>query len=117
MGTKIRLAGALASMLSLAQHASAQDALVLPQINVSVTSSRVGEGITGASSSVITAEQIERSPAQSLPDILGQAAGIQVMHVLGGPTGTQDMVDLRGFGAFAQANVLILVNGRHYCRG
>jgi iron complex outermembrane recepter protein len=114
MGTKIRLAGALASMLSLAQHASAQDALVLPQINVSVTSSRVGEGITGASSSVITAEQIERSPAQSLPDILGQAAGIQVMHVLGGPTGTQDMVDLRGFGAFAQSNVLILVNGRRY---
>ncbi len=36
------------------------------------------------------------------------------MHVLGGPTGTQDMVDLRGFGAFAQSNVLILVNGRRF---
>ena len=110
MGTKIRLAGALALFMLLARQAVAQDTLVLPQVNV--TSSRLGEGITGASSSVITAAQIEQSPAQSLPDILSQAAGVQVMHVLGGPTGTQDMVDLRGFGAFAQSNVLILVNGR-----
>ena len=63
---------------------------------------------------MITAEDIDKSPAQNLPDILGQAAGVQVMHVLGGPTGTQDMVDLRGFGAFAQSNVLVLVNGRRF---
>ncbi len=36
------------------------------------------------------------------------------MHLLGSPIGTNDMVDLRGFGAFAQSNVLILVNGRRF---
>jgi iron complex outermembrane receptor protein len=74
----------------------------------------LGGSISGASTSVITAEDIEHSPAQSLPDILSQATGVQVTHLLGGPTGTGDMVDLRGFGAFAQSNVLILVNGRRF---
>jgi iron complex outermembrane receptor protein len=112
MGTKFRIIGALALAMGLMRPAAAQDTLVLPQI--SVTASRLGEGITGSSTSVITAEQIERSPAQSLPDILGQTVGIQITHLLGGPTGSQDNVDLRGFGAFAQSNVLILMNGRRY---
>jgi iron complex outermembrane recepter protein len=112
MGTKFRIVGALALTLAIVRPAAAQDALVLPQI--SVTASRLGEGITGTSTSVITAEQIEQSPAQSLPDILSQTAGIQATHLLGGPTGTQDAVDLRGFGAFAQSNVLVLLNGRRY---
>ncbi len=116
MGTKVRVLGVLALTMLLARQAGAEETINetinLPLINV--TSSRAGEGITGTSTSIITSEQIERSPAQSLPDILSDAAGIQVMHLLGGPTGTQDMVDLRGFGAFAQSNVLILVNGRRY---
>jgi iron complex outermembrane receptor protein len=73
-----------------------------------------GIGIVGASTSVITGREIERSPAQSLPDILSQQAGIQVQHLLSGTNGSRDAVDLRGFGAFAQSNVLILVNGRRY---
>ena len=36
------------------------------------------------------------------------------MHVTGSPNGNGDLVDLRGFGAFAQSNVLVLVNGRRY---
>ena len=56
----------------------------------------------------------QRSPSQSLPDILAQQVGVQVMHVTGSPNGNGDMVDLRGFGAFAQSNVLVLVNGRRY---
>ena len=112
MGTKVSVLGAATALLLVAQTASAQDALQLPPIDV--TFSRLGGNITGASTSVITAEDIEHSPAQSLPDILSQAAGVQVTHLLGGPTGAEDMVDLRGFGAFAQSNVLILVNGRRY---
>lgn len=92
--------------------ASAQDALTLPQI--SVTATRLGSGIVGSATSVITAEDIAHSPAQSLPDILAQQTGVQVMHQFANPGGTGDMVDLRGFGAFAQSNVLILVNGRRY---
>jgi iron complex outermembrane receptor protein len=112
MGTKISLLGASLALTLLAQAAGAQNAVTLPPIDVGT--SRLGGGITGASSSVITAEDIERSPAQSLPDILSQVAGVQVMHLFGSPIGTNDTVDLRGFGAFAQSNVLILVNGRRF---
>ncbi len=113
MGTHFRIAGAALALALFAQPATAQvNNVELPQIVV--TSSRLGGTITGASTSVITAEDIQHSPAQSLPDILSQAAGVQVMHLFGSPIGTNDMVDLRGFGAFAQSNVLILVNGRRF---
>ena len=71
-------------------------------------------GVIGASTSVITSEQIQRSPAQNLPDILSQETGVQVQHLLSSTNGSRDAVDLRGFGAFAQSNVLILVDGRRY---
>jgi iron complex outermembrane receptor protein len=50
------------------------------------------------------------SPAQNLPDILAQQTGVQIQHL----AGSRSAVDLRGFGAFAHSNVLILVNGRRY---
>jgi iron complex outermembrane recepter protein len=112
MGKKIRLLGAALALALLAHTVRAQTPLQLPPIDVS--SSRLGGAITGASATTITAEDIARSPNQSLPDILSQAAGVQVTHLFGSPIGTDDMVDLRGFGAFAQSNVLILVNGRRF---
>lgn len=112
MGSQFRIAGAVLALMLLVQAARAQSTIQLSPIDV--TFSRLGGSITGASTSVITADDIGHSPAQTLSDILGQQAGVQVTHLLGGPTGTQDTVDLRGFGAFAQSNVLILVNGRRY---
>lgn len=113
MGLQIRAAGAMLALGVLVQGAQAQNAaLVLPPIDVGYT--RLGTGITGASTSVITAEDIARSPSQSLPDILGQQVGVQLLHQTGNPLGVNDAVDLRGFGAFSSSNVLILVNGRRY---
>jgi len=115
LGLTLRRQGAaLALATFFASNAAAQNnAVVLPPIDVSW--SRIGTtGIVGASTSVITAQDIERSPSQSLPDILSQQVGVQVMHVTGSPNGNGDLVDLRGFGAFAQSNVLVLVNGRRY---
>jgi len=115
MGLTLRRHGAaLALAVFFASNAAAQNnAVVLPPIDVSW--SRIGStGIVGASTSVITSQDIERSPSQSLPDILAQQVGVQVTHVTGSPTGVNDMVDVRGFGAFAQSNVLVLVNGRRY---
>jgi len=115
MGLTLRRHGAaLALAAFFASNAAAQNnAVVLPPIDVSW--SRIGTtGIVGASTSVITSQDIERSPSQSLPDILAQQVGVQVMHVTGSPNGNGDLVDLRGFGAFAQSNVLVLVNGRRY---
>lgn len=71
-------------------------------------------GIVGASTSVMTSEEIERSPAQSLPELLTQQTGVQIQQLFGATNGSRNAVDLRGFGAFAHSNVLILVNGRRY---
>src|SRR5215468_5510176 len=115
MGLTLRRPGAaLALTTFFASNAAAQNnAVVLPPIDVSW--SRIGTtGIVGTSTSVITSQDIERSPSQSVPDILSQQVGVQVTHVTGTPNGNGDLVDLRGFGAFAQSNVLILVNGRRF---
>jgi iron complex outermembrane receptor protein len=112
---KFAWGSALILSVAAGQGAWAQDGgqLVLPEIDVSASRLN-GVGIVGASTSVITREQIENSPAQNLPDILGQQTGVQLQQLFGGINGTRDSIDLRGFGAFAPSNVLILVNGRRY---
>jgi iron complex outermembrane receptor protein len=112
MGVERRLGAVLGLAVLFAGKAFAQTPVVLPAIDV--TYSRWGGFMTGASSSVITAEDIARMPSQNLPDILSQQAGIQTQNLLGATNGSRSTIDLRGFGAFAASNVLILVNGRRY---
>ena len=69
-------------------------------------------GIVGASTSVITAEEIAHSPAQTVQEIIAQVPGVQLQSFFGGVNGARTSVDLRGFGAFAAANTLFLINGR-----
>lgn len=69
-------------------------------------------GITGASTSVITADDIAHSPAQTVQEIIAQTPGVQIQSLYGGVNGAGTSVDLRGFGAFATANTLVLINGR-----
>src|SRR5215213_567990 len=69
-------------------------------------------GIVGASATVITAEEISHSPSQTLPEIIAQVPGVQLQSFYGGVNGAKTSVDIRGFGAFATSNTLILVNGR-----
>ncbi len=77
------------------------------------SSVRQFNGIVGASSTVITAQDIARSPSDNLPDILAQVPGVQLTALYGvAAHGAKTSVDLRGFGAFATSNTLILVNGR-----
>ena len=71
-----------------------------------------GTIIVGASSSVITSADIERSPGQTLQDVLAREPGIQVRSLFGGINGAQTTVDMRGFGATGTSNTLVLVNGR-----
>ena len=105
-GASLAVAAALSAGVAQAQ----ERARVLPETRV--TASRLGEGVTGASTTVITAEDIERSPAQTLQDLLSTQPGIQVQNLYGGVNGTNATVDLRGFGAAATPNTLVLVNGR-----
>jgi iron complex outermembrane receptor protein len=69
-------------------------------------------GIVGASATVITADEIAHSPSQTLPEIIAQVPGVQLTSLYGGVNGAKTSVDLRGFGAFATANTLVLINGR-----
>jgi iron complex outermembrane recepter protein len=77
-----------------------------------VTTNRQFAGIVGASTSVITAQDIARSPEQSIQEIIAQTPGVQLTSLFGGVNGVATTVDLRGFGAFATANSLVLINGR-----
>ncbi len=78
---------------------------------VVVTATRIGEKKYKLASNVtvITAEDIEASNATSIPDILEQAAGVNVYD---NNTTRSAQVDIRGFGDTASRNVLILINGR-----
>ncbi|MES1149694.1 MAG: TonB-dependent receptor plug domain-containing protein, partial [Bradyrhizobium guangdongense] len=70
-------------------------------------------GIVGAATTVITAADIAHSPVQSLAEIIAtQTPGAQINTLYGGPVAAKTTVDLRGFGAFASANTLVLINGR-----
>ncbi|KJC57408.1 TonB-dependent receptor [Bradyrhizobium sp. LTSPM299] len=68
--------------------------------------------IVGASSTVITADDIAHSPVHTLSEIIAQVPGVQLQSFYGGVNGAKTSVDIRGFGAFAAPNVLILINGR-----
>ena len=76
------------------------------------SSGRQFSGIVGTASTVITADEIAHSPAQTLQEIIAQAPGVQLTSLFGGVNGAKTSVDLRGFGAFATSNTLVLINGR-----
>jgi len=116
MGGRVsfQAAAAFAALLTQGVAHAQNRTVVLPVIDVSTSRLGAGATIAGTSSSVITAQDIRQSPAQSLPDILEAQAGIQLQHVSAGTNGARDTVDLRGFGASAPSNVLVLVNGRRF---
>jgi iron complex outermembrane receptor protein len=58
---------------------------------------------------VITADDIEKSPAKTLPALLSEYAGIQARS----SDGTPDMaIDMRGFGMTGNQNTLVLLDGQ-----
>ncbi len=58
---------------------------------------------------VVTAEEIRRSPARSLQEVLSRFAGLHIRDNTGGP---DPQIDLRGFGITGDQNTLVLVNGQ-----
>lgn len=110
-GTSLdRGAAALVALLAVVGGASAQSLRALPE--TVVTASRLGEGVTGASTTILTARDIERFPGETLQDLLSAQPGVQSQNLFGGVAGAGSTVDIRGFGAAATANTLVLVNGR-----
>ena len=112
MGTKRKICGALVALAGFAATAvHAQNRTeVLPAIDVWAT--RTDSGIIGASTSVVTAEDIARSPGRMIQYLLSQEVGVQTISTASGKNGAGTTVDLRGFGATASSNTLVLLNGR-----
>ena len=91
------------------------DALLTPSQRLDpivVTPTRYEDPSLNVSKSVtvITREEIQKSQARYIPDILKKEAGILVSDFLG--NGKTVRVDMRGFGDSAASNVLVLVDGR-----
>ncbi len=105
--------GLLLALGLLPQVAFAQAAGDVPMLpDTQVTASRLGDGIVGASTTVIGADEIAGSPGQSLQDVLAAQPGIQMQSLFAGVAGTDTVVDMRGFGAAATPNTLVLIDGR-----
>src|SRR4029078_73300 len=93
-----------AAVALTASISGSQGQIALPPVDVNWT--RLNSGMVGTATSIITSQDIESSPAQKLPYILSQQVGVQVQHLLSSTNGSRDAVDLRGFGGFAQSNML-----------
>ena len=85
----------------------AQDDVVI------VTATRFPEDVRRlpASTTVLTADDIARSAARTLPELLSEQVGFS-MKDLYGNNAAVTAIDLRGYGASGPQNTLILVDGR-----
>ena len=77
-----------------------------------ITSTRLTQGQTGASVTIIESDEITNSPAEDLPNLLGVEAGVHNRDLFAGTNGAEATVDIRGFGAVGTQNTLILLDGR-----
>lgn len=82
----------------------------LDDLVVTPTRSAQSENTTAHGLVVITRQDIQRSGASVIADVLRARAGVEVIDTFG--DGSRTLVGLRGFGENAHSNTLILVDGR-----
>lgn len=100
------LAASIAAALYLTQTAAFAD-----DDTLTVTATRINElANLPASITTITAEDIENSPARTLPELLSEEVGVYTNSLFS--HGNRASVGLRGFGETSTQNTLILLDGR-----
>lgn len=102
---------ALSLMLALSGSAFAYSATDDNVVVVTATRFAEADPKIPANISVITRDDIRRSPANNLPDLLKSSAGLNVTSLYGS-FGIDSSVDLRGFGDTANSNTLVLLDGQ-----
>jgi len=107
-GVRSALAVACGVALSCAQAAWAAEDVVQPVV---VTASRMPQLLQTApiGATVITAEQIERSGVADANEAIRKLAGVAATSDLN--NGRESVLDLRGFGATAGQNLVVLIDG------
>jgi iron complex outermembrane receptor protein len=96
--------------LSISFCSYAEDIKQYDDIVVSATRWETIGTPTASSISIIDSEEIKNSGARSIVDLLRGRGGVQVSDQYG--DGSRATISMRGFGANAQSNSLILVDGR-----
>jgi len=98
---------ALAMLAAFAMQALAQsDAVVITAPRFPEDARRLPASVT-----VLTAEDVQKSAARTLPELLSEQVGLTMKDFYGN-NAASTAVDLRGFGATATQNTLVLVDGR-----
>ncbi|MEW8628115.1 MAG: TonB-dependent receptor plug domain-containing protein, partial [Candidatus Thiodiazotropha sp.] len=110
MNQQLRTLWVAPLLLTPIYSASSQADTELVPLMVSATRSEQVTPLIPASIRVIDRQQIERSAANNLLQLLNGQSGIQISSLVG--DGSQAVVDMRGFGPTAGSNTLILVDGR-----
>lgn len=106
--TDLLLAGLIAASSG---HAQSPPNIVTEQVVVTATRFADSYIDKPASVTVISQEEIQRSPARTVPELLSYHTGLGGRDLFGN-NGAQATVDMRGFGATAGQNTLILIDGR-----
>jgi len=96
----------LLAALAPAVLAQSNGAVVIEATRFPEDSRRLPAAVT-----VLAADDIETSSARTLPELLAEQAGLNLQDLYGNNAAAAQ-VDLRGFGATATQNTLILVDGR-----
>jgi iron complex outermembrane recepter protein len=98
---------ALAMLAAFAMPALAQsDAVVINATRFPEDARRLPASVT-----VLSTEDIQKSAARTLPELLSEQVGLTMKDFYGN-NAASTAVDLRGFGATATQNTLMLVDGR-----
>jgi iron complex outermembrane recepter protein len=111
---RFALSVAVLAAFALPVHAQNNDAGVVNANDaIVVNASRFPEDARKlpASVTVLTAEDIARSAAKTLPDLLAEQVGITLKDFFGN-NGATTSIDLRGFGITGGQNTLILLDGQ-----
>jgi iron complex outermembrane receptor protein len=97
---------AVLAAIALPAYSQIEDSIV-------VTATRFAEDARRlpASTTVITADGIQKSAARTLPELLQEQTGITMKDFYGN-NGAVTSIDLRGFGVTGPQNTLILLDGR-----
>ena len=100
------------TLVSAAVFAALTTTAIAEPITIFISGNRSetpGLGIPAATT-VISAEDIKKSGASNLYDLLRKQSFVQTFDSTGG--GGNAIIDMRGFGESARSNIAILVNGR-----
>ncbi len=101
----------ISCQLALQSHVIAADTNIAEPIIITATRIEAATNISTTNTTIISKAQIINSTATSLPELLAQEAGIQTRHLYGNNS-SRSNIDIRGFGATASTNALILLDGR-----